>query len=203
MTATAAVPDGIKPYLEYLDKEMTIMGVISAFCVGASALVIERAAAAAKGTPLSLLWNSGRTHLVLGSACLLAAALFFYRQRSLLAFYYGQICLSVSPYQTEVASTYDGLKEVDSWATWLHYRRAFGFVSLGFFDYGLAVARTPVPRLGGWPDMVTIYIPAAAAVVTVVTCAIHTLVLARHRYSESRWAEAVRHLRRGRSTRAG
>ena len=107
----------------------------------------------------------------------------------------GQICLSVSPYQAEVASTYDGLKEVDSWATWLYYRWAFGFISLGFFEYGIALARTLAPRVGGWPDIVTIYIPAAAAV---GTCTVHALVLARYRYSESPWADAIRHVRRRR-----
>jgi hypothetical protein len=29
----------VKPYLDYPDKEMTIMGILSAFCVGTSALV--------------------------------------------------------------------------------------------------------------------------------------------------------------------
>jgi hypothetical protein len=33
------VADDVKPYLDYLDKEMTIMGILSAFCVGAAALV--------------------------------------------------------------------------------------------------------------------------------------------------------------------
>lgn len=31
----------VKPYLDYLDKEMTIMGILSAFCVGTAGLVAK------------------------------------------------------------------------------------------------------------------------------------------------------------------
>ncbi len=36
--------DNAKHYLGYLDKEMNIMGVLSAFCVTVPALVLERLA---------------------------------------------------------------------------------------------------------------------------------------------------------------
>ena len=184
----AGVLDAVKPYLDYVDKEMTIMGILSAFCVAASALVIERATAAAKDTQLALLWSSSRLYLVLGSGYLLLAALFFYRQRSLLAFYYGQICLSLSPYRDEVQTTYDGLRDADSWATWLYYRWGFTFVTLGFLAYGTGFARTLVPTVATWTESVTIYGPG---VIVVAASAVHAIVLSWYRYSESPWSDAL------------
>jgi hypothetical protein len=40
--------EATKACLEYLDKEMTIMGILSTFCFAAAALVIDRAASADK-----------------------------------------------------------------------------------------------------------------------------------------------------------
>lgn len=195
VTTPAKVGGGledVKPYLDYLDKEMTIMGILSAFSVAASGLVIERATAAAKDTQLAQLWGSSRLYLVLGSGYLILAALFFYRQRSLLAFYYGQICLSMSPYRDEVQTTYGGLRDADSWATWLYYRWGFAFVTLGFLEYGIAFARTLVPVVAARTEFVTIYGPA---VVVVAAFAVHAIVLSRYRYSESPWSDVLR--RRG------
>src|ERR1043166_6880232 len=36
-----AMPDP-KPYLDYLDKEMTIMGILSTFCLGIPVVLVER-----------------------------------------------------------------------------------------------------------------------------------------------------------------
>ena len=132
-------------------------------------------------------------NLVLGSTYLLVAAFFFYRQRSLLAFYYGQICLSVSPYRGAVATTYKTPEDADSWMTWLHYRWAFAFVVLGFFEYGIAAGCTLVPTVAAWPKIITIYGPLvlAASVTTV-----HVAVISKYRDAESPWVEALSRRRR-------
>jgi hypothetical protein len=74
----------VERYLKYLDKEMTIMGILSGFCVTVLALGIKlwsgtdspRVDHVVRAAPISL---------VLGALMLLLAALAFYRQRSLLA----------------------------------------------------------------------------------------------------------------------
>jgi hypothetical protein len=80
-------PDGgVKAYLEYLDKEMTIMGILSTFCVVAASLVIDRTAGAEKTSYLAtMIWAHQMGYVLFGSSLLLAAGLFFYLQRSRLA----------------------------------------------------------------------------------------------------------------------
>jgi len=65
-----------KPYLDYLDKEMTIMGILSAFSVAALGGVFTILTKADQIGPT--LWSGGSVFLVAGSAyCLIAASLFY------------------------------------------------------------------------------------------------------------------------------
>src|SRR4051812_24717195 len=84
-----------KIYLDYLDKEMTIMGILSTFCVIVSGGALDRIAGSDKAY-FKDVWNNGSPYILLGSVFALLAALFFYLQRSLLAWYYGQISLCVA-----------------------------------------------------------------------------------------------------------
>jgi hypothetical protein len=61
----------VKSYLEYLDKEMTIMGILSTFCVAAAFLVIDRVCGADKSSTFSNWLNLGSrmSSLVLVSSC--------------------------------------------------------------------------------------------------------------------------------------
>jgi hypothetical protein len=47
-----ATEDPVVGYCEYLDKEMTIMGLLSAFSVAAPAFVLDRTAGAKRGPTL-------------------------------------------------------------------------------------------------------------------------------------------------------
>jgi len=40
--ADPSVSDVAKPYLDYLDKEMTIEGILSAFCVAVGGVAFDR-----------------------------------------------------------------------------------------------------------------------------------------------------------------
>lgn len=136
-----------KIYLDYLDKEMSIMGILSTFCVAVLALVLDRVVSADKGHLVDV-WAKGYPFIVVGSALMLFASLFFYRQRSLLAWYYGQIslCIAKSSKDTE-----DWLRESDSWATWIYYRVAFGFLIVAFVEYGFALISSISPTLQKCP----------------------------------------------------
>jgi hypothetical protein len=138
-------------YLEYLDKEMIIMGVLSAFCVAAVGLFLKELGDATFITQMSppstdkpilfsILWLKASWYLMAGSACVLAAARLFYEQRSTLAFYYGQISLAMSPDGKQITSkgTKAWIEEADAWRSWLWYRLAFWCLGLGLFIYGFA-----------------------------------------------------------------
>jgi hypothetical protein len=125
-----------KIYLDYLDKEMSIMGILSTFCVAALALVLDKVVSAITGSNLAKVWENGHLYVIIGSASMLFASLFFYRQRSLLAWHYGQISLCIARSSEDIESW---LRESDSWATWIHYRIAFGCLIVAFIEYGFAL----------------------------------------------------------------
>src|SRR5262245_6694838 len=73
---------------------------LSAFSVGGLSLALCQVLGAdeTKAKLLFDVWVRGHWFLIIGSSVILFAALAFYRQRSLLAWYYGQLCLaSVDP----------------------------------------------------------------------------------------------------------
>ena len=127
-------------YCAYLDKEMSIMGILSGFSISVLGGVWWKLADASEGNK-SLLWrvvSNGHATVVLASALSLIAALCFYRQRSLLAFYYGQIAIATG-HPNVAASGADALvAEADSWETWIFYRWGFVCLTLAFVGYGLA-----------------------------------------------------------------
>ena len=63
-----------KTYLDYLDKEMTIMGLLSTFCVAVVALALERVASAKEGG-LVAVWELGYRFIVIGSGLMLGVAI--------------------------------------------------------------------------------------------------------------------------------
>jgi len=138
-----------KFYLEYLEKEMTIMGLLSTFCVAVVALVLEKVlgAKASENMFLADIGQHGRWPLMVASAWMIFAAFYFYRQRSRLAWLYGQIALSLSKNPLE---TKDWLMEADAWTTWLHYHAAFAFMVLGFLYYAAAVWSASAANVATW-----------------------------------------------------
>jgi hypothetical protein len=131
--------EGTKLYLEYLDKEMTIMGILSAFCAAVLGLVLGVVAKTEGGGDNmgAQMWAKGHWFIVVGSIALIAAVLFFYRQRSHLAWYYGQICLTLALGKNNELDEW--LTDADGWDTWIHYRWGFVTASIGICAYGHAI----------------------------------------------------------------
>lgn len=65
-----------KPYLEYLDKEMFIMGILSAFSVAVATLPVEQVLSEKK-SPVSQLFIMRDAHVVAGILLALLAAFLF------------------------------------------------------------------------------------------------------------------------------
>jgi hypothetical protein len=126
-------------YLDYLDKEMHIMGVLSTFCLAVPSLIIERLASwddkSVFYTFFSTLLNSGSPPLFLGIMLMFLGAAFFYKQRSRLAWTFGQIALEIALPNYTGSTLENRLKVADSWKTWIPYHcaKAAGYMSiLGF-----------------------------------------------------------------------
>lgn len=128
-------------YCDYLDKEMTIMGLLSAFSIVVPAAVLDRVAGAklTDGSLFAEIWNCDRILILSGSVAFLAATLSFYLQRSLLAIYYGQLRFSQTPARYANMSDVDILRRADSWGTWTSYQSGFTLLPLGFVLYGTAL----------------------------------------------------------------
>lgn len=163
--------DSIGNYCKYLDKEMTIMGLLTAFAVAVPGLVIDRVVSATENhTVLMALWSTKNLYLGVGSGSLLLSALLFYRQRSLLAFYYGQLRLSQTEARYPKLTAYRLLREVDSWWIWASYDTAFALLIMGFVVYGYALfaadsARCTPFAVVGWIGFCTLgYIALNAGV---------------------------------------
>ena len=136
-----------KEYLEYLDKEMTIMGLLSTFSVLVVGLAMNSVLGAEHGE-LKNLWPQGHWYLLGGSLWILVAALMFYRQRSLLAYYYGQIALChVQGASGEFENVKSALADADAWITWLFYQTGFASLIVGVFGYGMALLSILMPVL--------------------------------------------------------
>jgi hypothetical protein len=138
--------DATKAYLEYLDKEMTIMGILSTFCVAAAALVIDRVASADKDSLFRSLASTHPVQVFMGAGLLMGAGLFFYLQRSRLAHCYGSICMSLAEPDCTEWDTQRWLIETYSWATWIRYRMAFLLLALTPIVFVHALYQTMRPQ---------------------------------------------------------
>ena len=124
-----------KPYLDYLELEMTIMGILSAFCVGAVGLIAKQALPVATS---GRLFYSGRPDLYFissGLALLLAAAGFFYWQRSMLAWHFGQLSLWATDKTTSGDTLEQLLQQSDTWSGWIPYQVGLVLTAGGFVEF--------------------------------------------------------------------
>jgi hypothetical protein len=96
----------------------------------------------------SLLASDG-PGLLIGLALVLCAALFFYRQRSWLAWCYGQLTLTVQTYNVTGSNTKEWLAFADSWSTWRSYRFAFCCLCAGVLELALVTSHQ-LPNFPPW-----------------------------------------------------
>jgi len=146
--AAPSIADAAKPYLDYLDKEMTIEGILSAFCVAVGAAAFDRVLGAKGGTASDLvkaLQDYSCPYVLAAIIGLMSAALCFYLQRSALAWLYGQISLAVTremqniTTQVDRNSFLDGLHIGDSWSLWNRYKFGLSFLAVTAVEVSLAL----------------------------------------------------------------
>lgn len=140
--------DSAKTYLDYLDKEMTIQGILSVFCVGFGAAAFDRVLRVQDASATELVKNLQTNSLSFVLAAIIAtmvAALFFYLQRSELAWLHGQISLAVTRKMENISTPPDGydfnegLEIGDSWSLWNSYLFGWSFLLVAAANALIAV----------------------------------------------------------------
>ena len=183
-----------KQYLEYLDKEMTIMGILSAVSVAAPAGILSTILADHDGVKARL-WDAGQFFILVASVLCVIAALFFYKERSGLAWYYGQICLAeaVSDQKSSSQKLREWLLEADSWETWWPYSLGFTSLLAGMAEYLLAAFFFLAPPRWPWLlahlGSVKVVAFSACPLVAVATAAMQWYVLTRYKFSDDYWGD--------------
>jgi hypothetical protein len=105
---------------------MTIMGLLSAFAIAVTSFATEGILSAKEGL-LSEIGSTGRIHVLAGAASALLAALFFYLQRSHLAWCYGQITLAQSRGASSPEPVQYWLTRSDGWDNWKRYQTGISY----------------------------------------------------------------------------
>lgn len=141
--------DAIQPCLDYLDKEMTIQGVLSGFSMAAAAAVFEAVLAAKDTSPFVLsLQSKGSSYLEAGCAALVTAAALFYKERSDLAWLYSGFGLAnadnslCAERPKDSWSILECLDMFDSWHLWLWYRMGTYCLGAAAVEFVLALIST-------------------------------------------------------------
>jgi hypothetical protein len=155
--------DNLKTYLDYLDKEMTIMGILSSFCMLTMGFVAEKLFFPDKDSAYKF-WQTVNILCMLGLAGLLFAALSFYRQRSLLAWFYGQ--LSLYKAKDDEAQVRKLLDDSDSWYNWQWYQTGFGSLTLAFLELGAVGLSCVHPFVAKWEAFIAFGLLVLCAVGT-------------------------------------
>ena len=146
--ADASVAEVAKPYLDYLDKEMTIEGILSAFCVAVGGFAFDRVLGVKADGASSLvgqLQSFSYPFVLAAIVGVVTAALFFYLQRSTLAWHYGEISFAVASElagkagNTRGASLSECLDDAHSWSAWNRYKFGWSFLAVTAMEILLAL----------------------------------------------------------------
>jgi hypothetical protein len=137
-------------FLTYLDKEGTVLGLLSGFCLAVLALVWKALGDAQAGSLFDQLQGEWISFCLIlaGSVSLLVAGLLFYLQRSLL-------CLGTSESEAGRTQLTDWREQIRG--GWRRYHLGFALMVLGFvFLIGALVPLLLVKVGGNTPGMVQV-----------------------------------------------
>ncbi len=115
------------------------MGILSAVSVLAPGGILSSVLASDKGVARAI-WDSSGLFIVAGSTMCIVAALWFFKQRSDLAWFFGQICFHEAMKKSDLNGLRKWFECADSWAAWWPYSLGFTFLIAGFAEYLLAAS---------------------------------------------------------------
>jgi hypothetical protein len=163
-----SVVEATKPYLEYLEKEMTIQAVLAAFCILAVAGVLDRVFSAEKtSTFVTIIRSSwGLPYFIATVGSLVGSAWLFYLQRSELARVYGDLSRATTRTALEIAIPSDSytlqaaIDQGDTFALWHRYHWGLMFLGIAAVEAVstlITAAYQPV-LLVTWPWRIPVFV---------------------------------------------
>jgi len=161
-----------QPYIEYLDKESTLVGLLATFAVASAGLLLQATLGAKDASQAAVLWVRSRGYVASSAALGVTAAVAFFRERSLLAYYIGQLSLAhalggAPPEEPgdDPMTTTDLLLAANSWSTWFWYQ--VGWIFLGAaaaaFVAGLVASSLTSLQSTFWQFIINVTIVVLAA----------------------------------------
>lgn len=145
-----------RPLLDYLDKEGNVMGLLTLFCLGVLAIVLERLTSAAQGSYLGTIWANGEPYVWTASGLMLAAALLFYKQRSTLMWVHGLITFALAAGPRGGRSLVESIALAHRWQLWMEYQVAWRFLLTGIVAYVLGLMSLHIGLLRFRPSTICI-----------------------------------------------
>ncbi len=117
------------------------MGLLSAVSIAAPAAILNSFMGDHPSSFNGELWKEERFFIVFGSILCVAAAMHFYKERSTLAWFHGQISLTgvLEDATSSPAELRELLREADSWETWIPYTWGFTTLVSGALFYMFAI----------------------------------------------------------------
>jgi hypothetical protein len=157
--------EAAKPYLDSLEKEMTLMGVWAVFCVLAAAAVFDRVLGSkqADGSDLIIsLQHTSFVYLLGAIAALLIAASLFEFQRHDLSWLNGQISYAVTCIMSKVKIP-DDTSQLDeaillgnTWSIWNRYKFGMTFLATAVVEVGIALCHA-IPSMKPAPAQTAVF----------------------------------------------
>jgi hypothetical protein len=149
----ATVLDGTKPCLDYLDKEMTIQGVLSAFSFAAAAALFSGILAPANRTSelVHTVQCSGTPYLLAGCVFLVVSGAVFYGERATLSSLYQVMALATAyesldqKHPSDSPSVLGCLNDLDSWYLWFWLKVGLACLAAAALECVLAFVSTIGP----------------------------------------------------------
>jgi len=141
--------------------------------------------------------ESGASAVGRRQPCLCRSRLFFYKQRSLLAYYVGQLRFSQTDARYTEITAKGLLQDADSWAMWTNYQTAFVLLTLGVNLYGFALYALLFLDLAAPPQTVanTLGPVAGSFLGAAFVAVVNWLVMTRYRYHDRPWVDCF-HLKK-------
>ena len=127
-----------KPYLDYLDREMRLLGILSTFCIAVASLIVGNVLNAASGSFLGNLWSNRSTAILFGLGAIIYAALEFFRQQRYYSYCYGQIT-RVWVRKCPTKKLLEELNRAEQWMAQRRYSRGKLALYAGFLQIGLVI----------------------------------------------------------------
>jgi hypothetical protein len=126
-----------KPYLDYMDKEMTFCGIITTFSLACVLFMMDKMFSSIKTNDTTIQIDFKSIYFLMSIISLVIAAFLLFKLRANLAYNYGQISLEITSKGFTGKPIESWLKDVDSWEFWNPYFYAIALIICAFIQIAI------------------------------------------------------------------